>query len=266
MLIEIKNLEANIDNKNIINNINIDIKDNDTIAILGPNGHGKSTILKSIIGHYSFSYKGNIIYNKEEIINLNTYEITQKGIFYSNQNPIEIPGVSQLDLYKSILNSKTLENVKISELFLKINKNMKKLQFKEEILTRSVNVGFSGGEKKKNEILQMLLLDPKLILLDEIDSGLDIDVLNLICDILKQEQKNNKTIVFITHNKKMLNELKPNKILVVANGTIVKEGDILMANEIFDLGFKKYFRKENIVLEDKEKIILEGCKIESNSK
>ncbi len=248
MKFSIKNLFVNIGEKNIIQDFNLDIKEGEVVAILGPNGHGKSTILKSIINHYSLVKTGSILLDETDITHLSPDEIAHHKVFYCTQNPIEIPGVSQIDLYKSILNAYSNEPLKIAEIYKKINGALNKLHFTDEILTRSVNDGFSGGEKKKNEIVQMLLLNPDTILLDEIDSGLDIDTLNLIADIIKEQIVLKKTVIFITHNKTLIDKLNPHRVIVVANGQLVKEGDISLAYEIFDKGFLKFFKSHNITL------------------
>ncbi len=250
----IKNLNVQIEQKKILKNIDFSINKGDVVAIIGPNGHGKSTILKSIINHYSLTKDGSIKLDDKEINNLSTNEITNLGVFYCSQNPIEIYGITQLDLYKSILNNINKEPLKISEMYFQISKNLKKLNLDESILERYVNVGFSGGEKKKNEILQMLLLNPNIILLDEIDSGLDIDSFNTIVDIIDDEIKQHKSVLFVTHNHNLIDRLNPNKVLVVANGEIVKVGDKSLTDEIFKIGFNKYFKNNGIILEKEKKI------------
>ena len=252
MKLSIKNLHVSVLEKQIINDFNLDVKAGEVIAILGPNGHGKSTILKSIINHYSLQKQGKIMLDKTDITNMSPDEIAHHKIFYCTQNPIEIPGVSQIDLYKSILNSFSTKPLKIIDMYKKINGALSKLNFSDEILTRSVNDGFSGGEKKKNEMVQMLLMEPEVILLDEIDSGLDIDTLNLIADIIQEQIAAKKTVIFITHNKTLIDKLNPNRVIVIADGKKVKEGDINVAYDIFNQGFKKFFSNNNIKLATKK--------------
>lgn len=263
MSLLLKNLSIFIDEKLIVEDVNLSLNKGDVVAILGPNGHGKSTILKSIINHYSINKKGQIFFNQNNITNKSPDEISRLGIFYSLQYPLEIPGITQLDLYKSILNVKAKEPLKISEIYLTISKNLKMLNFNNDILNRAINEGFSGGEKKKNEIMQMLLQDPELILLDEIDSGLDIDTFDNIAKIIVEQKKKGKTIIFISHNQKMVDILKPNKVIVMANGKIIEEGNIQLAKQIFKSGFKKYFNDKNIQLkkESNKKVneTLKGC-------
>lgn len=254
MELSVKKIKVTIDDNVILNDISFDVNQGDIIAIIGPNGHGKSTILKSIINHYSLKIDGKILLDKKNIVNLSPDEITNLGIFYCSQNPIEIHGITQLDLYKSILNVKNNKPLKISEMYIKISKNLKKLGFDESILERYVNVGFSGGEKKKNEIVQMLLMNPEIILLDEIDSGLDIDTFNNIIDIIKEEIQLKKSVILVSHNHELIKKLNPNKVILIANGQIVKIGDINLANEIFTKGFKKYFIEQNISINKKERI------------
>ncbi len=253
MKLTIKNLSVNVGEKAIIDDFNLTVNQGQVLAILGPNGHGKSTILKSIINHYELTKKGTIKLDDTDITHLSPDEIAHHKIFYCTQNPIEIPGVSQVDLYKSILNAYSPQPLKIADIYKKIHNALAKLNFSEEILTRSVNDGFSGGEKKKNEMVQMLLMEPEIILLDEIDSGLDIDTLNQIADIIKEQIALKKTVIFITHNKTLIDKLQPDKVIVIADGKKVKEGDIQIAYDIFANGFNKFFKANNISLNKPQK-------------
>lgn len=254
-VLEIVNLYISIGEKSILKNLNFVVNEGDCVCILGSNGEGKSTILKAIMNHYLIEInKGEIIFENTNITNLSSEERSHLGIFLIYQNPIEIEGINQLDLYKSILNENN-KKTNIANLYKTVKKNLEKINLNEDILEREVNVNFSGGEKKKNEIMQMLLLDPKLILVDEIDSGLDVDSMKTICGILKQELKIGKTIIFITHNKQMIEELKPNKVLLLFDKKIVKEGDYNFGLNVINDGFKKTLQSLNInVKKNKEKI------------
>ncbi len=244
-MLKIDQLSVKVDNNNeILKKIDITIDKGDIVVILGPNGHGKSTLLKSIMNHYSFEkIHGNIFYNNLNITNKNTSEIAQLGFFLSSQSPIEINGITNIDFYISMLKENSDKKVSVFESYKKINTYLKKVNFDESILKRYINQGFSGGEKKKNEIMQMLLLNPEIILLDEIDSGLDVDTYEIIIDILLKEKAKGKTIIFITHNNKMIERLKPNKLFLICNGKVIRTGDYETAHETLKSGFNKYLNK-----------------------
>ena len=222
-MLKISSLNVNIKEKNILKNIDLEINEGDIIAILGPNGHGKSTILKSIFNHYTIEKKsGKITFNNIDITDMSPDEISKLGIFLCVQTPDEIQGVSMIDFLRSVANSHSEEGVKISELYKNIESSLKKLNLNREILKRSVNTNFSGGEKKKSEIMQMLLINPQLLLLDEIDSGLDVDSLNDIINIINEwySQDNKKSMVIVSHNERIFNKIKHNKVIVIQNGEI----------------------------------------------
>jgi Fe-S cluster assembly ATP-binding protein len=243
-MLKIDKLSVKVENNEILKEIDITINNGDTVVILGPNGHGKSTLLKSIMNHYSFKIShGDIFYNDINITNMNTSEIAKLGFFLSSQSPIEINGITNIDFYNSLLKENSNEKVSIFESYKKINTYLEKVNFDKSILKRYINQGFSGGEKKKNEIMQMLLLNPKIIMLDEIDSGLDVDTYETIIDILLEEKEKGKTIIFITHNIKLIERLKPNKFFLIGNGKIIQTGDYETANETLKKGFNKYLNK-----------------------
>lgn len=226
-MLKINSLSVNIKDKEILKNVNIDVQDGDIVAILGPNGHGKSTILKSIFNHYTTTKtNGDIIFNDVNINELSPDEISKLGMFICVQSPDEIQGVNMIDFLRSISNSHSESGVKISELYKNIETSLKKLNLNREILKRSVNGNFSGGEKKKSEILQMLLINPKLLLLDEIDSGLDVDSLNNIIDIVKEwyASSSKNSIVIVSHNERIFEKITPNKVILIYNGEVKKVG------------------------------------------
>ena len=242
MLLTIKNLSANIGGKKILSKVNASISAGDVVAIMGPNGHGKSTLLKTIMKHYSIKItRGTISFNNQIINRLQTDEIARLGLFLASQSPEEIPGVSNLDFLKAALNarSNSKDLVSLPEMFKKIQTNLKNLKMSPELLTRAVNEGFSGGEKKKNEILQLRVVNPKCALLDEIDSGLDIDALKIITKELENWIKEDKTrtLVIVSHYERLFKYLKPNKVFLVINGTIAKEGNHSLVNKIDREGY-----------------------------
>lgn len=226
-MLKIDSLKVNIKDKNVLKNISLEVDDGDVVAILGPNGHGKSTILKSIFNHYAIEKKsGRIIFNNIDITELSPDEISKLGLFLCVQTPDEIQGVNMIDFLRSISNAHSNDGVKISDLYNNIENSLKKLNLNRDILKRSVNTNFSGGEKKKSEIMQMLLINPQLLLLDEIDSGLDVDSLNDIINIINEWRSENKSksIVIVSHNEKIFNRIKPNKVFVIQDGEIKLSG------------------------------------------
>jgi Fe-S cluster assembly ATP-binding protein len=242
LLLNIKNLFVTLENKLIINNLNLKIKENEIHVIMGPNGSGKSTLSKILVGHPSYKVQsGAITYLQKNLLNISPLSRSYEGIFLGFQSPIEIPGITNYDFLKLIYNQKqkyynkkeltSLEFIKIIEILLK------KLNLNFNFLNRNVNENFSGGEKKYNEILQMLLLNPKLIILDELDSGLDLDAIKIIFNDILKNIKTRASILLITHNPKILFYLKPNYIYIMRKGSIVKKGTVELLKNIETLGY-----------------------------
>nr|MDE5617304.1 Fe-S cluster assembly ATPase SufC [Ureaplasma sp.] len=251
MKIKLKNLKVSIENNCILNDINLEINQGDVMLILGPNGHGKSTILKSIMRHYDTKIdNGEIIVNDEIINNLTTDIIANKfHIYFAVQNPVEIPGLTMIELLRNEA-SKNGSKISTIELFKNINNKMQNLQLNNELLSRSVNSNFSGGEKKKSEIIQMEILNPDIILLDEIDSGLDVDAVDIIGESLKKQKQLGKTIIFISHNERLLEKIVPNKVAIIFNGKVQEVGGLELAKYINKIGYKNYAKEKNITLEN----------------
>lgn len=238
-MLKIKDLSVSINTREILKNINLDINDDEIVAIVGPNGHGKSTILKTIFNHHlTKKTNGTILYKDIDITNLSPDIISKLGIFFAQQMSEEIDGVKMLDFLKAIANSHREKPIPINELFKTNEINLKALNLNRDILNRSVNQGFSGGEKKKSEILQMLLINPDLLILDEIDSGLDVDSLNLIIDSINNWfSQGSKSIILVSHNEKIFNKIKPNKVVVILNGEIKLVGDSSIIDRINSEGY-----------------------------
>ena len=241
-MLEIKNLTAKIDNKNIINDLNLKINPGEVHALMGPNGSGKSTLSNILSGKKGYETTGDIYYEKDNLLDLEIEERAHKGIFLAFQYPLEIPGVNNNNFLKTSVNAirKANGEKEYDALeFLKIVKQKAKdLKFEENNLNRQLNVGFSGGEKKKNEILQMSILQPKLTILDETDSGLDIDALKVVSDGVNTLRNNKNSFLIITHYQRLLNYIKPDFVHVLKNGTIVKSGNFELALELENKGYE----------------------------
>ena len=228
-------------NKKILNGLNLEINPGEVHVIMGPNGSGKSSLANTILNNPRYIItQGNIEFEGKDITNMRTYEIAKLGIFMSFQTPEEIPGITLAHFLKSTKKSITGEKQSIVELSKEISDNMDKLDMNKSYLNRDFNVGFSGGEKKKNEILQMLTYNPKLVMLDETDSGLDVDAIKTVVKGISLYKNDSNAVLIITHSTKMLEGLKIDKVHVLVNGKIVETGDVSLANYIDQNGYKKY--------------------------
>ncbi|MDA7714340.1 Fe-S cluster assembly ATPase SufC [Candidatus Pelagibacter sp.] len=241
-MLTIKDLKANIDNKEILKGLNLEIKSGEVHAIMGPNGSGKSTLSNVLSGKKDYTVTGEVKYFNENLLDLEIEERAHKGIFLAFQYPLEIPGVNTNIFLKTSLNAikkakgeKELDAIE----FLKLVKQKAgDLKFDEKILSRQLNVGFSGGEKKKNEILQMSILNPKLSILDETDSGLDIDALKIVSEGVNALRSKESSFLIITHYQRLLEYIKPDFVHVLINGQIVKSGGSELALELENKGYE----------------------------
>ena len=240
-LLEIDNLYVTAENKEILKGINLKINKGEIHVIMGPNGSGKTTTANAIFNNPLYKKEsGSIIFDGENITNLKTDEIARKGVFMSFQLPEELPGISVTNFLKYAKNKVTGKPVKVFEFREELKKYMEELNMNSKNMERSLNVGFSGGEKKKNEILQMLVLNPKLAILDETDSGLDVDAIKTVSKGIEMFKNEQNAILIITHNTKILHSLNVDYVHVLVNGKIVKTGDASLAREIEDEGYSKY--------------------------
>ena len=240
-LLDINNLHVNAGEKEILRGIDLKINKGEIHVIMGPNGSGKTTTANAILNNPEYQkVKGNIVFEGEDITNSRTDEIARKGIFMSFQLPEEIPGVSVTNFLKYAKNKITGEPVKIFQFKKELATYMDELKMNAKNMDRSLNVGFSGGEKKKNEILQLLVLNPKLAILDETDSGLDVDAIKTVSKGIEMFKTPENAVLIITHNTKILHSLKPDFVHVLVDGQIVKTGGAELAREIEDNGYEPY--------------------------
>ncbi len=246
MLLEIKNLYVNAEDKEILKGINLNIKKGEIHVIMGPNGSGKTTTANAILNNPAYlKSNGSISFLGEDITNLRTDEIARKGIFMSFQLPEEIPGVSVTNFLKYAKSKITGKSIKINDFKIELMKYMRELKMNPKYMSRSLNVGFSGGEKKKNEILQMLVLNPKLAILDETDSGLDVDAIKTVSKGIEMFKNEDNAVLIITHNTKILHSLDVDYVHILVDGKIVKTGDSTLAKEIEENGYEKYRAEVN---------------------
>ena len=241
-MLKINKLNAKIDNKEILKEFSLDINPGEVHAIMGPNGSGKSTLSNILSGKKGYEVSGEVFFEEKDLFELETEERAHKGIFLAFQYPLEIPGVNTNIFLKTSLNAvrkargeKELDAIEFLKL---VKQKSQELKFDEEKLNRQLNVGFSGGEKKKNEILQMSLLEPKLSILDETDSGLDIDALKIISNGINTFMNEEKAIILITHYQRLLDYVQPNYVHVMQEGKIIKTGTAELAKELEIKGYE----------------------------
>lgn len=241
-MLTIKDLSVNVDNKTILSDFNLDIKINEVHAIMGPNGIGKSTICKVIMGDPNYKVtSGSIIFDSKNLLDLSVTDRARAGIFLLNQTPIEIPGVTNAEMLRLSLSQKQGSMVSIFEFNKKMESICQKLDIPKSFIHRGINEGMSGGERKKNELLHLWMLEPKFIILDEVDSGLDVDSLKIVCENIKEYKKEHDcSILIISHHPEILKMLDCEYIHVLSNGKIVEEGNLSLAEKIEKEGYKEY--------------------------
>ena len=241
-MLQIKNLHAGVEDKEILKGVNLEVKAGEIHAIMGPNGSGKSTLSAVISGNENFEVsQGSVTFLNEDISELDPEERAHKGVFLSFQYPVEIPGVSVTNFIKTAINetrkAKGLEDMPASEMLKLIKSKADLLEIDRKFLSRSLNEGFSGGEKKRNEIFQMAMLDPKLAILDETDSGLDIDALKIVANGVNKLKSKDNAVIIITHYQRLLDYIVPDFVHVLIDGKIVKSGTKELAYELEEKGY-----------------------------
>ncbi len=241
-MLKIENLHVSIDDKEILKGLSLDVKPGEIHAIMGPNGSGKSTLSSVIAGSEDYEVvKGNIFFNDENIEDLSAEERANKGIFMSFQYPVEIPGITVTNFIKTAINSNLKargeKEMPAGDMLKKIREKSKLLEIDSKFLSRSLNEGFSGGEKKRNEIFQMAMLEPSLAILDETDSGLDIDALKIVANGVNKLKNDDNAIIIITHYQRLLDYILPDFVHVLQDGKITKSGDKSLALELEEKGY-----------------------------
>ena len=224
-VLKIKNLHVSVEGKEILKGVNLEISEGETVALLGPNGHGKSTLFNAIMGHPRYEVtEGSIYFDDVDVLSLTTDTRAKLGLFLGMQNPAEVPGVINSDFLRAAVNSRNEKPISTYNFYKILDKATKDVKMPFDLATRSLNEGFSGGEKKRNEILQMILLSPKISMLDEIDSGLDVDAMQIVADVINQEKEKGNGFLIISHYARLYDLVHPTRAVVMINGRIVIDG------------------------------------------
>ena len=237
--LRIENLHVSVEGKDILKGVNLIVNEGETIALLGPNGHGKSTLFNAIMGHPRYQVtEGSIFFNEKDILKMTTDERSREGLFLALQNPSEVPGVMNSDFLRAAVNSHREKPISTYNFYKELDSATKEVKIPFDLATRSLNEGFSGGEKKRNEILQMILLNPKICMLDEIDSGLDVDAMQIVADVINKEQAKGRGFLVISHYARLFDLIQPTKAVVVINGKIVLVGGPELIKRIDQHGYE----------------------------
>ena len=263
----IKDLHVNVDDINILKGLSLEINDGEVHALIGPNGHGKSTLLSTIMGHPRYKVvKGSIVFNGQDVLKMTVDERSKAGLFLAMQYPLEINGVSNMDFLKSAINAHQEKPVSLYKFIKDFEKCSEEVGFNINMATRHLNEGFSGGEKKRNEILQMKLLNPSLSLIDEIDSGLDVDGLEMIAKAINSMLDGSFSCLIISHYSKLYKLIKPTHVHIIIDGKIVTTGDYNLIDRVDREGFK-WVEKEfgvSVAKEEIKKVSIGTCSVKES--
>ena len=251
--IVIKNLHVSVKDKEILKGLNFVFDEHESVALLGPNGNGKSTLIQTIMGNPNYQItEGSIYLDDKDITTLEADERSKLGIFLGMQYPSEVPGVNNADFLKAAINAHQEKPVSLFKFYQMLDQAYKRTSIPFEMSTRNLNEGFSGGEKKKNEILQMLLLNPKFTMLDEIDSGLDVDAIQVVANVIKEEQEKGKGFLIISHYARLYNLINIDRVAILMNGKIVIEGNKELIKKIDESGYEWLRTEHGIEIEKEE--------------
>ena len=260
----IKNLHVEVENKKILKGINLTVKNNELVAILGPNGHGKSTLLSVIMGNPKYKVvEGDILFDGENVLKMSVDERSKKGIFLGFQNPYEIPGLNTSDFYKAALNAHEEKRIPLFKFYKALENGCKDVKLDFDMMNRNLNDGFSGGEKKRNEILQMMLLKPDFAMLDEIDSGLDVDAINIVSKAINELEKNDMSFLIVSHYARLYELIHPTRAAIMINGRIVLEGDTSLIEKIDKEGYEFLKKEYNINIKKEESPVMNSVSLGS---
>lgn len=249
----IKGLKAQAEGNMILKGVDLEINKGDTLALLGPNGHGKSTLLNVLMGSPRYQVLDGTVYlDDTDLLKLDVSERSKKGLFMAFQNPPDVPGVVTMDFFRAAINAHEEKPVSLLNFYKRTTNAYKSVNLDDKMASRHLNEGYSGGEKKRNEILQMLLLKPSLVFLDEIDSGLDVDALSTIADVINQLKAEGTTFVIISHYDRLYDLISPNRTAVIVDGRIALEGDVSLAKRISKEGYSFLEKEYNITINKKE--------------
>ncbi len=237
--LEMKNLHVSVEGKEILKGVNLKISSDETVALLGPNGHGKSTLLATIMGHPKYQVtEGEILLDGKNVLAMTTDERSRAGIFLGMQYPSEVPGVINADFLKAAMNARREKPISLIQFYRQLEASSKEMKISMDMANRSLNEGFSGGEKKRNEILQMRLLNPALAMLDEIDSGLDVDALQIVAEAIRKQQELHTAFLVISHYARLYDLIQPTRVAVMINGRIAVEGGREIIQKIDQNGYE----------------------------
>ncbi len=255
-VLKIVDLHVNVEDKEILKGVSLTARSDETIALLGPNGHGKSTLLQAIMGNPRYTItKGQILLNDQDVLSMSVSERSKAGIFLAMQYPSEVAGVVSADFLRASLNARREKPLSLFQFYRLLDTTYKKMGIPFEMANRSLNEGFSGGEKKRNEILQMILLEPRFALLDEIDSGLDIDAMTIVAHAIKQEQEKGRGFLVVSHYARLYNMIHLTRTIVMVNGKIAVEGGPEIIQKIDSQGYEWIKTELGIDIEKEEPIM-----------